>query len=191
MEIDRRQRSVSFPAVLNLSQGPMEYFLVTAYGKTHESILRTEAPPSDIHVVMLLLGARDCWTNDPSASRQSTVVNPTGKPVAGGKISLAVSWRAGDKAITRAAEELVFNQATGSVMASGNWVYNGSLIADGNFLAQAEGSLVSLITDPVALVNYIGPGHDNDRIWTVNTNSLPPANTPLQVTIKLEERPKK
>src|SRR5579872_693409 len=42
---------------LNLSRGPMEYLLVAAWGKTHESILETETMPYRIHAAMLLLSA--------------------------------------------------------------------------------------------------------------------------------------
>src|SRR5438876_190024 len=59
VKIDKRQRTVSFPAVMNLRQGAMEYFLVTSWGKVHESILRTDTEPFRIHVAMLLLGAKD------------------------------------------------------------------------------------------------------------------------------------
>src|SRR6185503_20935166 len=34
--LDKPHRTVGFPAVLKLNEGPMEYFLVTDYGKTHE-----------------------------------------------------------------------------------------------------------------------------------------------------------
>ncbi len=37
----------------------MEYFLVTTYGKVHESILRTETMPYHIHLAMLLSDVRD------------------------------------------------------------------------------------------------------------------------------------
>src|SRR5580692_5395260 len=42
VRIDQHQRTVTFPARLNLDQGPMEYLLVTSWGKTHESILATD-----------------------------------------------------------------------------------------------------------------------------------------------------
>jgi hypothetical protein len=57
---------------------------------------------------------------------------------------------------------------------SGSWVYNGSLIVHNRFLAQMDGSIVSLVTDPVALINNVGPGHDNDMIWEPNPANLPP-----------------
>ena len=58
VRLDKNQRSVQFPAVLNQDHGLIEYLLVTTRGKTHESLLKTEAEPFHIHVAMLLLGAK-------------------------------------------------------------------------------------------------------------------------------------
>ena len=55
VRIDKAQRTISFRARLNLDQGPMEYFLVTSWGKTHESILKTDTEPFRIHLAMLLI----------------------------------------------------------------------------------------------------------------------------------------
>jgi hypothetical protein len=189
VRIDKPQRSISFPAELNMNRGLMEYFLVTDYGKTHESVLRTKVAPYNIHVAMLLLGAKG-ETNQLATAPQSTISNPSKKVLPGNKISIAISWTADGKEIRHTAEELIFNQDAHSVMKPGEWVYNGSAIWSGTFLAQREGSIASLVTDPSALINYTGPGHDNDHIWTLNTNSLPPFDLPLQVTVRLEENQK-
>jgi len=47
------------------------------------------------------------------------------------------------------------------------------------------------VTDPVALINYTGPGHDNDLIWEPNANNLPSPDVPVEVTITFPEPPAK
>ena len=86
------------------------------------------------------------------------------------------------------AGELVFNTRSKSPLRKGDWVYNGSLMAGTSFLAQREGSIVSLVTDPEALINNAAAGHDNDTIWIPNTNSLPSATDSVEVTITLTNR---
>jgi hypothetical protein len=76
-------------------------------------------------------------------------------------------------------------------MGRGWWVYTGSIIVQNKFLAQMDGSIISLVTDPVALVNNIGPGHDNDLIWEPNAANLPPRDAPIEVTITFHEHPAK
>jgi hypothetical protein len=185
--LDKKERAVRVPAVLNKSQGPMEYFLVTTYGKTHESILKTDAEPYHIHIAMLLLGAtgaQPVFTNGPPPA-PGPIVNPSPAALPGDKITLEVSWQEDGKEIRRPAGELISNEQTHATADAAHWVYNGSETAGGRFYAQIDGSLISLVTDPVALVNYTGAGHDNDQIWTPNTNRLPPRTAPLEVIIKL------
>jgi hypothetical protein len=190
VRLDQRQRNITFPAVLNMSQGPMEYFLVTTYGKTHESILKTTAAPYDMHLAMLLLGATGSGNGDfpgsPTNGIPGPVIHPSKETIPGDKVAIDVKWKTPEGETRHAAEDLVYKDDTQTIMGHDAWVYNGSLIVRGTFLGQANGSIISLVTDPVALVNNTGPGHDNDQIWLPNATNLPPANVPVEVTIALK-----
>ena len=118
------------------------------------------------------------------------VVHPSSQTIPGDKVAIKVKWETAAGLVEHSAENLIYNNQTRSVVDRGSWVYNGSLIMFDRFLAQADGSIVSLVTDPVALVNNTGPGHDNDLIWAPNTNNLPPPGLPVEVTMTLEEKPK-
>jgi hypothetical protein len=71
--------------------------------------------------------------------------------------------------------------------AVGPWLYNGSRIIDGVFLAQRDGSIISTIADPDSLVNNPRPERDNDDAWQVNSPALPAIDTPMQVTFRLQK----
>lgn len=196
VRLDKARRCVSFPGSVNMDIGPLEYLLVAKWGKTHEGVLRTEVEPFQIHLAMLLIdgaaggraaGARIGPDADikPRPEGEGFIANPPRAELAGDKVGIEVSWNAGGKRMHRPAEELVFNAENGAALTNGAWVYNGSRVWDGKFMAQAVGSIVSLVTDPDAQVNNMLPGHDNDRIWHVNTNAVPPVDTPVQITITL------
>jgi hypothetical protein len=185
VRLNKQQRTVSFPALLNTNMGPQEYFLVTRYGKAHESVLLTDTEPYHIQVAMLLLDATGAGTNTLLEAPSPQVKNPSQKTLPGDKISIEVSWSLNGKEIRHPAEQLVYNEESKSTMRGGTWVYNGSSVWDGKFLAQQDGSIISLVTDATALANNFGSGRDIDKTWTSNTNSLPPANVPVQVTFKL------
>jgi len=195
VRIDREQRTVSFPARLNLTQGPMEYFLVTSWGKTHESILKTDTEPFRIHLAMLLLdtnaAAANPGTNGPPVSVGGFVSHPPNIRLPGKPVSIELQWTANGRETRKRAEEMIFNTDQDSVMRAGDWVYTGSRVAEGLFLAEIDGSVVSLVTDAEALINNEGTGHDNDTIWVANTNNLPPSNTLVMVSIKLTNAPGK
>jgi len=195
VRLDQRHRSITLPATLDKPKGLMEYFLVTTYGKTHESILKTEAQPYHIHLAMLLLGASGPgsaeFPGSPTNGVPGPVVHPSNETIPGNKVAIEVRWKTPEGETRHSAQDLIYKNDSQAVMEQGHWVYNGSLIVNNKFLAQMDGSVISLVTDPVALINYTGPGHDNDLIWEPNTNNLPPPDVPVEVTITLPEAPGK
>lgn len=179
VRLDKTKRTVSFPGAVNMDRGLVEYFLVHATGKTHESVLRTEAEPYHIHVASLLLGAKGA-TNSAAGS------GGVRAPVIGDDASMFVSWQTNGVEKRVPVEDWIFNLETKSTMTRSEWKYNGSRVVEGIFLAQREGSVVAVIADPDAMINNPRPGRDNDQIWQVNTNTVPPVGTPVQFTIQFE-----
>jgi hypothetical protein len=159
----------------------VEYLLVTTTGKTHESVFNTEAEPQHIHMALLLLGARPAYSND--FPRDLTV------PVPGERVDLAVRWTANGKTSMQTAEDFVITTNNQQRLVRGPWVYNGSFLTDRRFLAQQEGSIISIQIDPVALINNPRSGCENGDLHHVNTSAMPPDQTPLEMQITLSAKP--
>lgn len=177
VRLDPKARTVTVPAFVNLSEGIVEYILVHSGGKTHESLLRTDAQPRDIHLAMLLLGARGAGTNAVSLDPDLALH--------GDPITVEVRWTQGRRARVAAAEELVYDRRLGSALRRGRWTYTGSRLREDGFGAQADGSIVSLITDPDALVNNPRRGREDDDNWLAKAARLPEFNSPVEVVITL------
>lgn len=200
VRLDKLQRTVSFPARLNLTNGAMEYLLVNSWGKVHESVFQTETEPYRIHVAMLLLGVNSMEALSKSTTATNLVEasspgqflsHPSAERLPGEAISIEVKWLEQGRRMSRPAEQFLFNRKTKSMPRDGDWVYNGSIVQEGHFLAESEGSVVSLVTDPLAMINNLAPGHDDDSIWFVNTNRLPPLETALEIVIHLKSSSRK
>ena len=75
----------------------------------------------------------------------------------------------------------------------GPWLYTGSYFFEDRFVAQADGTFVSLVTFPNALINNPRTGANDDHIWFVKTDAVPPVGTPVEFTIKLQpaQKPEK
>ena len=191
VRIDQRARTVSFPGRLNLDRGPMEYFLVTRWGKTHESIFSTETEPFRIHLAMLLLDANvnaaTTSTNTSPIAPGGVVSHPSKQRLPGEAVSVELQWVESGKETRKYAGELIYNSRQKSILRQGDWVYTGSRVAEGLFLAEIDGSVISLVTDAEALINNEGSGHDDDTIWEAFTPSLPPSNAVVTVCIKLNQ----
>src|SRR4026208_208498 len=83
VRIHKQNRTIEFPAVVNMKEGLPEYFLVSTRGKVHESVLRTDVDPYQVHVAMLLLGGKGAQTN---------FFLPD-KPPPGDPVAIEVSWK--------------------------------------------------------------------------------------------------
>jgi hypothetical protein len=176
VSLNTSARTLTLPATVNMTEGNVEYFLVTGGGKTHESVFRTDAEPYHIHLGMLLLGAKGKGTNEFPQDKSKI---PPGDPV-----SIEVSWKPGDKGSRLRAEELVLDRAAGKEMQKLDWIYNGSEINAEGFAAQQNGSIVSLIDDPEALINNPLPRRNDDDNWLVNGKELK-KDAPVEVIITL------
>jgi hypothetical protein len=177
--IDKKARSVSFPAVVNMQRGLLEYVVVRSGGKTHESLLRTKAEPYDIQLACLLLGLEGTDTPLPF---QGAPAKPKGEPVTISIFLPGVTGAAGTVQPEQWIAHLVDKQLKD--VANLQLVFTGSITRNGRFIAQQEGSIAALYHDPVALIDNASPGGEVNRSWFVREGSVPPVGTPVTVVIK-------
>jgi hypothetical protein len=186
VKLEKAARRVSFPAKLNLTDGPIEYLLVTGQGKLHESVLRADIEPHHLQVAMLLLGAKgmqaDPLTNAPTGGpiTQGGGRNP---PLPGDAVVVEVTWMQDGKQQRRRLEELVFNKRAKEPMSKGEFTFTGSRVWEGKFIAQTEGSVIALITDPDAVFNNPRPNRDADDTWVVRKQDVPEQDAAMEVII--------
>ena len=178
--IDQSNRTVRFPASVNLREETIEYAVVHRTGKTHESIFRTAARPQDIQFALLLLGARPLMTNRFGADGKALPL--------GDRVRIAAAWTNQGVRVEFAMEDLVLDKQTKRTLSRGEWIYNGSNFSEGAFAAQRDGSIISTHIDPDALINNPRPGRENDDLYVPVTALLPAIGTPVEITIRLRAR---
>ena len=184
--VDRQERTIRFPATVNLSEGGLEYLLVTDEGKTHESLLATPVSPYNLNVAMLLLGVMPNIEIKELPPTQITASSLQHAPeLTGTNINILVTWKGGSNLQQLHAEELINNRLTQAPMTTGVWVYNGSAIYKKRLLAQEESSIVALVTDPAALINNPRPGNKDDTVWSPRSNIVPAVGTSVEITFQL------
>lgn len=179
-QITKAARSVSLPAVVNMDKGALEYLLVRTGGKTHESLLRTDVQPTEVQLAMLLLGAEG---TDRPLSRQGDPDQPTGNAV-----DVSVSYLRDGRMVTVHPSDWILKKPEGASATPTDlaWVFTGSTIQNGRFLAQHEGSMIAIYHDPAALIDNTSAEGDNDRIWLVNSAAVPRVGTPVTLTIAIK-----
>lgn len=177
--INKETRSISFPAQINMDKGLLEYLIVQSRGKTHESLLRTKVAPYHLQIAFLLLGFE---STDKPLRGQGDPEKPKGEAV-----DITITYQNKDgKETTIKAEEWVSLRTNTGLKAAGklDWVYTGSLVIEGRFLAQNEGSIAAIYHDPAALMDNASAGGESDEIWFVKEGVVLPVGTPVTITIK-------
>ncbi len=180
--INKETRSITFPALVNMDKGLLEYLLVYSSGKTHESLLRTRVEPYNLQLAFLLLGFEG--TDSPLAY-QGSPEKPKGEPL---EITIVYTKGEAQTVKINAGEWMVQRMDnTQKEVGKLDWVFTGSLVVDGQFLAQSEGSIAAIFHDPVALIDNASTGGESDEIWFVKEKTVPPAGTPVTVSIKAKK----
>jgi hypothetical protein len=181
IELNVRERTISFPAVVNMDAGLIEYLLVHTSGKTHESLLRTQVAPHQIQLALLLLGAKGAGTN--------AFPQTPSEPLPGDPVTIELLWTDQGQPKRIRAEEAIRDRRRRAPATRGPWVYTGSHIVEGRFVAELVGSIVAVMEDPDALINNPRLGREDDENWAIVPGVLPPLESPVQVVIKVESRP--
>ena len=191
VRLDKKDHRVSFPATVNQRVGLIEYLLVNEKGKTHESLFETKVLPHDIHLALLLIGLKEDAKENPNETPPPQAIDAgylhSAPKLKGAPVSISVVWTEQGKKKEIAAEDWVFNLQTNHPMSRGPWIYNGSFVENGVFLADQELSIVAVITDPTALVNNPRKGYDNEDIWQAREEVVPPLDTAVEINITLAE----
>jgi hypothetical protein len=198
VRLDKALRTVTIPACVNMSNGLVEYLLVGKDGKLHESVFRTDVQPACVHVAMLLIGVKGAPEDKaPPPEAGAFYVGP-GKPgttsitnapplVKGDPVTIRVIWQLSGEGRSVRGEDCVWNKKTRSAMSAGDWVYTGSRVINGTFLAQRDQSLISIVPDASSLVSNPRPDRQNDEIWEACSKILPPDGTSVQIILQLEK----
>jgi hypothetical protein len=180
--VHKQERTFTLPAKVNMNERVIEYALVTDAGKTHESLFATDAKPRDIHLAALLLGVV------PAAELGQT--NAFVAIPAGSGLRVEVQWSAEGKECRHPLEQLISlgdptQGKTIGTLTNSQWLYTGSRMDNGRFAADADGSIISLIRDSIALLNNPGPSRGNDDIHFPAKSLLPTVGSPVTVTFRL------
>ncbi len=189
VEVDPHRRTVSVPARLHMTNGILEYVLVTEYGKAHESLLLTECRAVELQSALLLLHARPTGAAGLSLAADHLPSSSL--------VHVSVTWTGPDGTpVERPVHELILLEsgrhpdasepAHAVPMPPGPWLFNGSGFSVEGFMAHFEGSLVSLITDPAAIINNPHPDREDDEIHIPAPARLPPLGTEVRLVLQPE-----
>ncbi len=189
IEFDAKTREIRFPVVVNMREGgPVEYLLVHENGKVHESILTTAVSPLHLQIVMKLLryqgGHGDVFNR---LLTPELIEKEGGKEGDRGEEVTFTFEAEGGKSLP--VYEMIIDGEKADAMAPGGWIYTGSAVQEGTFMAEAEGSIIAIYLDHLALFNMTRDGADIDERWGARHTVIPEIGTKGVLTIRAGENP--
>jgi len=180
-KINKKERFAAIEGAINMSDGLVEYLACNPKGKLHESVLTLFAEPYHIQMALLLLGLTP---GDMPIEFQGAPKPPCGDPV-----NITISWEDNGKIMEYPPEQLVINIKDKKNMNKADWVFTGSKILDGQYMAQIEGSIAAIFHDPFAIIDHRSIAGADDTLFFANKNILPPVGTPVVFKIFAETDP--
>ena len=190
---NKKTREISLIARTNLVEPgtPFEFVLVHLNGeKVHESLLITEADPTNLNIALKLLSYKESQelfrpiTEDGSRSEEYQIENDATRSAA--RFTIHVTWKDGDQQKSAPITHWLKHRITNKKMPNIPWVYNGSYIHNNKFIAKLNGNFFAILPNESALATFFGaPGVDryDDTLW-VSTPNLPNEATEITVTLK-------
>jgi hypothetical protein len=179
IEIDQKKRQFSFPAVCNQTSGLVEYALVHENGKTHESILRTKVSPNLIHATLLLL------KENPRPDFFRYIEKNSTKLMQMPAIQIFVEWEHNGSLHQALINSMVLNQTDDRELNESAFVFTGSKVVEGTYLAEMDGSIIAIYHDSRATLNSRDIHSNSDDVWIANESKVPPKNLPVLVRFQL------
>ncbi|MBN1542710.1 hypothetical protein JW992_11245 [candidate division KSB1 bacterium] len=169
--LNAADRTIRFPAAVNLGQGWIEVVLCTPRGKVHESLLVTDVTPLTLQTALIVLGYTPRHQPGiPPAAPDSLYLYVDCANDSGGRLERVESW--------------IRDVQADRPMTAMAWEFCGSPIyPTGELAAEFEQTLIATFQLAAVVINNRSSRRDDSR-YQVNEAVVPPKGTPLQLLIR-------
>ena len=185
MVVDLAERRITIASEVCLQKGWLELLLCVADRmKEHESILKTQARPSDVHAALLALGLTQ---GKPAYWAQVDGEPIQAIPPRGPKLTIRLRWKDDDGKVHEApSSDWLRAVAEPPVAVPEEWIFVGSDILPGDtYWADDTGELicVSNFASAVIDVPFESTADDQTLLFAAATAAIPPVGTMVEVII--------
>tara|TARA_R110002096_G_scaffold40688_22_gene110405 strand:- start:726 stop:1436 length:711 start_codon:yes stop_codon:yes gene_type:complete len=186
IELDSKKQAIQLPVTVNMEEGgPIEYFLVHDTGKVHESVLVTKVSPLNLQIALKLLKFKSGNGDVFNRLIPPHLLDKEGGNAEDCGESVTFTFSAEGSTDEIRIPEMVLDGESRLPLKNGDWVYTGSIVDQGNFMAETEGSFIAIYLDPIAMFNMTAEGADFDERWGANKDAIPEIGTKGILTIRI------
>ena len=176
--LDKSTKEIRLPGWVNMDTGLVEYIAVSPEGKTHEAVFVLDIQPLHLQVALLLLGLD---------FGQNLEFQGDSRMPDGDLVSISVEWiSTGEDTIVYPVSKLIYNIQSDSEVPDTKWVFTGSIMVEGNYMADIDGSIIATYSDPNAILNNPLKNRIDDTVYGANKKLLPSRGHKIIMTIKTD-----
>jgi hypothetical protein len=181
VQVDVKNRQVRVDAETLAVDAPLEFFAVVNGTNEHESVLRSPAKPSHVHLGLVMLGLE---AGSPVSYSEATKkwTPPHGPP-----LHISIEYQHDGKTEKVPAYRWMRDIKTKKPMPSMTWIFAGSRVMDdGNYAADVTGYLVSVVNFDLTMIDIpdLASNSNETLQWERNADVMPPAGTKVTMIIE-------
>lgn len=181
VEFDVEKKVVRVECEALAVNAPLEFFCCVRGTNEHESVLRTEAKPSDIQIGLLAIGLKP---GSPIRYNQAaqTWIPPQGPP-----LHITVEFQKDGKTVSYPGYRWLRNLKTKQEPKAFTWVYAGSrVMPDGKFAADVTGYAVSIVNFDLTMIDIpeLASSSNETLEWERNADLMPKLGTKVWMILE-------
>jgi len=181
IQVDSDKRQIRMECEAVNAEMALEYLVCVAGTSEHETVLRSKARPSHLHLALIMIGAR---SGEPAHfdKASNNPVGPTGQ-----RLKITCEFVKDGKKISIPAHRLMRNVKSKAEMPQAFWIFAGSCTTErGDYAADLRGRLISVVNFPDSTVDVpeIRSNANETLEWEVNPATAAPKGTTVWVVIE-------
>jgi hypothetical protein len=162
-------------------EAPLEFFCVLVGTNEHESVLRTAAKPSNIHLALLMLGL------EPGSPVRFSEAAQKWLPPHGPPLKITAEFQKDGKLVRIPATSLMRSIKTKEPMPQHPFIFAGSQLGpDGTYAADITGYVVSIVNFDLSLIDVpeLASNANETLEWQVNKDLAPAPGSAVTMIIE-------
>ena len=181
VQVDVKNRQVRVDAETLAVDAPLEFFAVVNGTNEHESVLRSPAKPSHVHLGLVMIGL------EPGSPVKYSEAAKKWIPPHGPPLQISVEYEQDGKTTKVPAYRWMRDIKTKKPMPPMTWIFAGSrVMEDGNYAADVTGYLVSVVNFDLTLIDIpqLASSANETLEWERNPDVMPPKGTKVTMVIE-------
>jgi hypothetical protein len=181
LHVDVAARRVAIDCETVAAQAPLEFFCVVRGGPEHETIFRTNAKPSHVHLALLMIGLT------PGKPVHYVEAAEKWLPPEGPTLQISVQYEKEGKSITFPAWKLIRAIQSKKTMPPLNWIFTGSRMLEGeHYGADDAGYVISIVNFDLSPIDVpmLASSSNETLEYELNPDTCPPEGAKATIIIE-------